>query len=166
MRPVDETDRRVRISTLWVVVMFNVLAADILSFIQPGFLAEAMTGYAGGVQITNEFLLVAAVLLEIPIAMVFLTRVLPSRPSRLANLGAVVITAAFVIAGGSLSLHYIFLVTMEVIAMALIAWYAWTWRSDAPAGAGASPSRGDVGRRQSTPSASDTVPRSRKTVSP
>jgi len=128
MQPATETDRRVRIATLWVVVMFNILAADILSFIQPGFLAEAMTGYAGEVQITSEFLLIAAVLLEIPIAMIFLSRVLPHRSMRLANLGAVVITTAFVIFGGSLSLHYIFLVTMEVVAMLLIAWYTLTWR--------------------------------------
>ena len=129
MQPVNETDRRVRISTLWVVVMFNILAADILSFIQPGFLAEVMTGFAGEVQITFEFLLIAAVFLEIPIAMIFLSRVLPHRPNRLANLGAVAITAAFVIFGGSLSLHYIFFVAMEVIAMLLITWYAWSWRS-------------------------------------
>ena len=130
MQPFSETDRRVRISTLWVVVMFNILAADILSFIQPGFLAEVMTGSAGQVEITYEFLLIAAVVLEIPIAMIFLSRVLPYRPNRLANLVAVAITAAFVILGGSFSLHYIFFVTMEIVAMLVIARYAWTWSAD------------------------------------
>ncbi len=110
--------------------MFNILAADILSFIQPGFLAEVMTGTAGEIQITFEFLLVAAVMLEIPIAMIFLSRVLPQRPARLANLGAVATTAAFVIFGGSASLHYAFFVTMEVLAMLLIVRYAWTWSAE------------------------------------
>ncbi len=130
MQPVNETDRRARISTLWVVVMFNILAADILSFIQPGFLAEVMTGMAGEIQITSEFLLVAAVMLEIPIVMIFLSRVLPLRAARLANLGAVATTAAFVIFGGSPSLHYVFFVFVEIVAMLLIARYAWTWRAD------------------------------------
>ena len=89
-----------------------------------------MTGYAGEVQIIFEFLLIAAVILEIPIAMIFLSRVLPCRPNRMANLGAVAITAAFVIFGGSFSLHYVFFVAMEVVAMLLIARYAWTWRAE------------------------------------
>lgn len=130
MHPRNETDRRTRISTLWIVVMFNILAADILSFIQPGFLAEVMTGTAGEIQITFEFLLVAAVMLEIPIAMIYLSRVLPQRPARLANLGAVATTAAFVVFGGSATLHYVFFVAMELAAMLLIARYAWTWSTD------------------------------------
>ncbi len=130
MHPRNEADRRTRISTLWVVVMFNVLAADILSFIQPGFLAEVMTGSAGEIQITFEFLLIAAVMLEIPIAMIFLSRVLPQRPARLASLGAVATTAALVIFGGSVSLHYAFFVSMELVAMLLITRYAWTWSTD------------------------------------
>ena len=36
-----------KISTLWIVVMFNMAFADILSFITPGALQEIMTGYAG-----------------------------------------------------------------------------------------------------------------------
>jgi len=60
--------------------------------------------------------------------MIFLSLVSPSLSIHLANLGAVVITTAFVIFGGSLSLHYIFLVTMEVVAMLLIGWYTLMWR--------------------------------------
>ena len=67
-------DMKVRLSTLWIVVMFNIVFADILSFISPGFLEEVMTGYAGEIQITEGLLLVFAVILEIPIAMIFLSR--------------------------------------------------------------------------------------------
>ena len=31
-------DMKVRLSTLWIVVMFNIVFADILSFLNPGFL--------------------------------------------------------------------------------------------------------------------------------
>ena len=68
-----------RLSTLWVFIMFNMVFADILSFMYPGFLKEVMAGRAGGVQITPGFLLMAAVLTEVPIAMIVLSRVLKQR---------------------------------------------------------------------------------------
>ena len=120
-------DMKVKLSTLWIVVMFNMAFADILSFETPGFLQELMTGYAGGVQITQEILLVFAILLEIPIAMVLLSRVLKYRANRWANIIAGAITIAFVIGGGSAYLHYIFFATIEVVCMLLIVWYAWKW---------------------------------------
>lgn len=124
-------DMGVRLSTLWIFVMFNMIAADILSFEYPGFLEELITGYAGGVQITPGFLLLAAVLMEVPIAMIVLSRVLEHRANRWANIIAAVVTIAFVVGGGSLALHYIFFATIEVACLALIVWYAWRW-SDSP----------------------------------
>ncbi|GAB6283657.1 MAG: DUF6326 family protein [Ignavibacterium sp.] len=120
-------DRKVLLSTLWVVVMFNMIFADILSFMNPGFLKELMTGYAGEIQITQELLLVFAILLEIPIVMIFLSSVLKYRANRLTNIIASVITIAFVIGSGSTYLHYIFFATLEVLCMLLIIWYAWKW---------------------------------------
>ncbi|MBI5873760.1 MAG: hypothetical protein HZB36_06425 [Candidatus Omnitrophica bacterium] len=122
-------DMKVRLSTLWIFVMFNMLAADILSFMIPGFLKELMTGYAGEIQITLGFLLVAAIMLEIPIVMIVLSRVLKYRANRWANIIAGVITIAFVIGGGSTYPHYVFLATVEVVCMSLIVWYAWRWKN-------------------------------------
>ncbi len=122
-------DMRTLISTLWIFVMFNILAADILSFMYPGFLKELMTGYAGPVEITPIFLLVAAVMLEIPIAMIVLSRVLKHKPNRYTNIVAGVITTAFVIFGGSTYPHYIFFATIETISLLLIIWLAWNWQN-------------------------------------
>lgn len=119
------------LSTLWVFVMFNMLAADILSFMYPGFLEELMTGYAGEIRVTPGFLLLAAIFLKVPIAMIVLSRVLEHRANRWANIVAGVVTIAFVVGGGSLALHYIFFATIEVACLALIVWYAWRW-SDSP----------------------------------
>jgi hypothetical protein len=122
-----EVEVKVRFSTLWIFVMFNMLSADILSFTNPGFLKELMTGYAGEIQITQGFLLVAAIFLEIPIVMIFLSRALRYRANRWANIIAGAITIAFVIGGGSTDLHYIFFATIEVVCMSLIVWHAWKW---------------------------------------
>lgn len=120
-------DVKVKISTLWILVMFNMLAADILSFMYPGSLKEIMTGYGGEIQITPGFLLLAAIMMEIPIVMIFLSRVLKYSANRLANIIAGLITIAFVIGGGSTTPHYIFLATMEVVFILQIIWFAWRW---------------------------------------
>jgi uncharacterized protein DUF6326 len=121
-------DMKVKLSILWAFVMFNMLAADILSFMIPESMKELITtGNAGGIHITQGFLLVAAILMEIPIIMIFLSRVLKYRANRWANIIAGIITIAFVIGGGASYLHYLFIATMEVVAMLLIIWYAWKW---------------------------------------
>lgn len=117
-----------KISTLWIIVLINMAFADILSFMLPGFLQQIQTGEVDGVVITPMFMLVAAIFIEVGILMVYLTRALSVRASRLANLGAVVLTILFVVGGGSLSPHYIFIASIEVLTLLHIAYLAWTWR--------------------------------------
>jgi hypothetical protein len=118
-------DMGTRISTLWVVVMFNMVFADILTFITPGALQALWAGQTG-VQITPGLLFVFAILLEIPIAMVFVSRTLKSGPNRWVNTVAALITTAFVVGGGSLDLHYVFFAAVEIACMALIVWLVWS----------------------------------------
>jgi hypothetical protein len=125
-------DMRTRLSTLWVVVMFNMVFADILTFITPGALQKLWSGQAG-VHLSPGLLLGFAILLEIPIAMIFVSRVLKPGANRWANTVAAVVTAAFVIGGGSQSLHYVFFATVEIACMALIVWSVWARREPARA---------------------------------
>ena len=115
-------DLKVKLSTLWIVVMFNMAFADILSF-----MLEWTTGHTPEVQVSQGVMLAFAVLIEIPIAMILLSRVLKYRVNRWANIIAAAITIVFVIGGGSTHLHYIFFAAVEVLCMLLIAWYAWKW---------------------------------------
>src|SRR5262245_2617578 len=119
-------DGRSRLSLLWVFVMFNMLAADVISFLGGALLAQLLGGYAGGVRITSEFQLAAAGMIEIPIAMIILSRVLPVRWNRFVNPVAALVTAAFVVGGGSASPHYLFFAAAELVALATIAWLAWS----------------------------------------
>ena len=119
-------DIKVKLSTLWIFVMFNMAFADIVGFMNPGALEEIMTGSVG-VQITQGLMLVFSIILEIPIAMIVLSRVLKYRANRWANIIAGVITILFVIGGGSPELSYIFFATIEVLSMLLIIWTAWKW---------------------------------------
>jgi len=117
-----------KISTLWIVVMINMAFADILSFMLPESLQQMLTGEVDGVVITPMFMLVAAILIEVGILMIYLTRALSVRASRIANLGAVVLTILFIVGGGSLTPHYIFIASVEVLTLLYIAYLAWTWR--------------------------------------
>lgn len=126
-------DTRTRLSALWIVVMFSMVFADILGFMVPGVLQDLAAGQVG-VKVTQEMILVFAVLLEIPIAMVFLSHTLKPAANRWASTVAAVVTTAFVLGGGSPYLHYYFFATIEVACMAMIVWTVWSRRgSESPA---------------------------------
>jgi hypothetical protein len=114
---------------MWVFVGLSMLFADVFSFMSPGFLGQVMEGQAGGIAITPLFLLVAAIITAIPIAMVVLSQLLPWRAARWANVVVGVATVAYVWGAGALDLpHYIFFASLETIACLFVATSAWRWR--------------------------------------
>lgn len=121
----EKIDKKVLLSTLWIVVMINMLKADILSLYIPGALDE-LAKFAGETPIT-QLMLSGAIMMEISIAMIFLSRVLKYRVNRWANIITGIITIAFVVGGGSSYPHYIFIATIEVVCLLLIVWNAWKW---------------------------------------
>src|ERR687895_1024636 len=115
------------LSTLWIFVLFNIAFRDIHEILRPGFLEEVMTGTVNGVQMTEGFLLLGGMMLEIPIAMVLLSRVLPYRANRWANIIAGSIAIALVVVGAPSDLDDMFFAIIEVVSLLLIVWYAWKW---------------------------------------
>jgi len=122
---IRKMDTKVLLSTLWVVVMINMLKADILSLYIPGTIDE-LVKFAGETPIT-QMMLGGAIMMEISIVMIILSRVLNYSANRWTNIITAMITIVFVIGGGSLYPHYIFIVTVEVICLLLIIWNAWKW---------------------------------------
>lgn len=130
----NSQDVAARLSTLWIFLLFNMVFADVFSFMYPGFIEQMMNGSVDGAGPTPVFLLVAAIVTEISITMVFLSRFLKPTISRWANMAAAVITILWVIGGGSLTLHYIFFASIEVLTSLAIIGMAWNWRTlDIPA---------------------------------
>lgn len=114
------TDSRIKISLLWIVVMFNMVFADIVGFLNPGTLEEMMA-----MKPNQGMLLVFSVLIEIPIAMIFLSWVLKPKINRWVNIITSIITILWVIGGGTASASYIFFATVEVTLMIYIISIAW-----------------------------------------
>jgi hypothetical protein len=131
-------DTKERLSLFWLFALLNYLYADVLAlfaFIGSPNSAPHLPQWA---------LLGSAVLMEIPIAMILASRLLPFRANRLAN----------IIAGGILTLvngfltfvpplagwgrppafpEYLFFATIETVATSVIIWQAWTWSGVKPA---------------------------------
>jgi hypothetical protein len=89
-----------------------------------------MTGYAGKMKITQSMLFIFAILLEIPIAMIFLSRVLKKTMNRIFNIIASIITIVFVIGGGSTTLHYVFFASIETVCMLAIIVMCIRWKEE------------------------------------
>lgn len=122
-------DTKTLLSTLWVVVMINMLKADILSLYIPGSAEElAKTSASTGTPIP-QLMLGGAIMMEISIVMIVLSRVLKYKVNRWINIITSIITIAFIVGGGASYPHYIFIATVEVACLLLIVWFAWNWRS-------------------------------------
>jgi hypothetical protein len=120
-------DTKVLLSTLWIVVMINMLKADILSLYIPGALDEvAKTSASAGIEIP-QLMLGGAVMMEISIAMIILSRVLKYKANRWVNIITSIIAIVFVVGGRASYPHYTFIMTVEVIGLLLIIWNAWKW---------------------------------------
>ena len=89
-------DRKIMFSTLWIVVVVNIAMADIFGFMMD-LMADPSTT---DVQVPVAGMLIFAIIMEVPIAMIFLSRILKGGANRWANISASIITIAFVILGG------------------------------------------------------------------
>src|SRR5260370_38369696 len=97
------------LSTLWLFATVNYLYCDVVSLMDPHLLKQYLAGNVGGLSVTPSFLLGAGVLVEIPMAMILLSRILGSRANRWANVGAralMTVVQAAPLLGGKPSLYY------------------------------------------------------------
>ena len=131
-KAISMVDRKVGLSTLWVFVMFNFLYADVIALFDVVY--NGKPGANGGsIQFTPGTLLGVSVLMEIPIAMVVLSRVLKYRPNRWTNIvagiayTAVTLIVQFILplSNGTATTYYLFFGAIEILSTLLIVWYAW-----------------------------------------
>jgi hypothetical protein len=117
-------DTKIILSATWVVVMLIFLYGDVLR-ICSGDLAKSMTNMN-----FNQFVwLGLAILMLIPILMVFLTLVLPQSVSRWANIIVAAFFFLFNLVGLPTypSLYDKFLLAVSLGFNVVTVWYAWNW---------------------------------------
>lgn len=119
-------DVTAKLSTLWIVVMLNMIFADVLSiFVE--LVNKNTLDILGEVETTMA---VAAIVTNISILMIYFSRVLPLKVNRIVSITAAILTMFYVIGGGSVTPHYIICATIEVVALLLIIRIAWLWNSN------------------------------------
>ncbi len=122
-----------RLSVLWIFALLNYLYADVIALWD-------IVGSRNPFQLPPGALMASAVLMEIPIAMILASRLLPFRANRLAN---IIAGAIVTLVNGFLTFvppligwgrppalpEYLFFATIETVATSAIIWQAWTWTS-------------------------------------
>lgn len=136
-------DTKERLSLLWIFALLNYLYADVMALWALLGASPADTPRLG-----PWMLAASAVLMEMPIAMIVLSRLLPFQANRLAN---IIAGSVVTLVNGFLTFvpplmgwgrppalaEYLFFATLETVATVAIVWQAWTW-----AGGDAAPAPG------------------------
>ena len=125
-------DTKILLILLWVFYSVNFMYCDVLTSLEPGVLAEEMSGYVadGTIKLTYGFVLGSAIFFEIPFLMIVLSWVLKYRANRWANIIAGILFVMVQISSlflGAPSPAYIFYSTIEIAGLLLIVWNAWKW---------------------------------------
>jgi phosphoglycerol transferase MdoB-like AlkP superfamily enzyme len=127
IKTTGKIDTKVLLSTLWIVVMINMLKADILSLFIPGVTDELANFSASAGASIPQLLLIGAVMGNLAIAMIILSRVLKYGLNRWVNIIVGVVTITYIWGGAASYPHYIFIASVETLCLLLIVWFAWKW---------------------------------------
>jgi hypothetical protein len=114
-------DRKTVVSTLWIFVLINMIYADIIGMLRPGYL-EILDTYSK--ELDKSTVLIFSVMMEVPIAMIILSRLLPLKYNRIAHMVSIPISVTYVVFGGLTDppYSYIFFASVEIITMIVIGW--------------------------------------------
>jgi hypothetical protein len=126
---------RAKLAATWTSFMFLYAYVDILNFFTPGVVDEILDGKVFEFDLSQTFSTTALALVAIPILMVVLSMTLPAGANRITNLvvaSLYVPVTAFNAVGESWLYFYGLGIVLELVLLALIVRYAWTWPRTAP----------------------------------
>ncbi len=118
------------LSVLWIFVTLNYLYCDLIGLMDSSMLKQYLTGSVEGLEINEHFLLYAGILMEIPIMMVLLSRILAKKANVWANVFAGSIKTLAMVATlfvGSFTSYYLFFAIIEIATTIFIVGYAIHW---------------------------------------
>ena len=120
------------LSKLWVFLSLNYILCDLLSNMEMAVIRGLFEGNIAGVPMTQGFLLLAGISLEIPILMLVLSTILPYKANRIVNICAgslmIIYQLGSFFAGSDVTLHYLFFSIVEILGNALIIVLALRWK--------------------------------------
>ena len=110
---------------LWVALMLTYLLGDVLRI----FAGDFTAGQVGGKQLTQTMLMLMAVIMLLPIVMLFLSLTLAYPLIQWANIVVAIFLFGFNLIGLPTypSAYDKFLIIVGLVFNALTIWYAWNW---------------------------------------
>ncbi|MFE7225028.1 DUF6326 family protein [Nocardioides sp. NPDC057577] len=121
---------RVKLAAAWTSLMFLYAYVDILNFFTPGVIDDILAGKVFEFDLSQTFSTAALTLMSVPILMVLLSTTMPAPAARITNVvvaSLYVPVTAFNLLGESWLAFYGLGVVLELILLAFIVRYAWTW---------------------------------------
>jgi len=121
-----------KLFTLWIFVTVNYIFCDIFSLFYSENLKQIMSGAMGGMDITETFLFAFSVIMELPMLMIVLSRLLPYKFNRLANIAVgifMTLIQTWSLFGDNM-LHYVFFSIIEMATTIIIVWIAIRWKNE------------------------------------
>ena len=120
------------LSKLWVFLSLNYILCDLLSNMEMSVIRGLFEGNIAGVPMTQAFLLLAGVSIEIPILMSVLAALLPYKANRIINISAGILMIIYqfgsFFVGSDITIHYMFFSVVEILGNALIVVLALRWK--------------------------------------
>ena len=129
---------RTKLAAAWTSFMFLYIYVDYLHLYKPGAIDDILAGIVHEFDTGPTFLAFGLTLMAIPSLMILLSMTLPARVNRATNL---VVASLYIPAVGmnflgalpDYAFYYALTIGVEVLLLALILRYAWTWpRRTAP----------------------------------
>ena len=122
---------RALLAALWIFLTLNYIYCDVFSHSNPDDLRMILDGGTADLTITPTFLFAFAIVMELPMAMILLSLLLPIRINRVVNTVLPVLLVAIQFwslfgTGTSSTPHYIFFSVVEIAVNIVIVIFAWT----------------------------------------
>jgi hypothetical protein len=124
----DPVDIRLRLSALWVAMLFVFAYVDLFALYRPDVRAALENGKIFVFDVSQTALLGMTLYIIIPSLMVYLTLVMGRHLSRIVNMTVAAIYSLTIVGGavGEWS-YYVLGSIVEVLLLAVVIHHAWTW---------------------------------------
>ena len=123
---------KIKLSLFWVALVFFYLYNDVIGFFRRDTIEEVLSGEMGSVQVTQTLLFGGAILMAIPIFMIFLSLTLKAKVNRWTNIivgifHAVILVGFLFVPAGETWAYYALYMIFEAVFIVLIVWHACKW---------------------------------------
>lgn len=117
----QNTDPKVLLSTLWIVILFNMIIRDLHEFLREGYIEQMMS-----LQVPELNMLFYGFVAQVPILMILLSRTLKDKANKWFNtVAALIASLGFLSTLPTADMDDIFFVIVENIFLLMVLRIAW-----------------------------------------